>query len=453
MALEIKDFSPYISRRKELLKAVKEMPSNNGLIVLFAGFEDDCKAFRQESSFFYLTGIQEPGIVLTMDMQGKTTLYIPNCGDTRAKWVFSHIALTQNNAKLLGVDVIETLGSQCAGYQLHPFFPASEYETLLKRLKSTLDQQGKVFTLCPDTVHEYVSQRLVLHRLETFMPGIAQKLVDISSLVATQRRIKDMHEMEQLYKAVEITAVAQEAAAQAIENDIAECEVQASLEYIIMASGAHPAFPSIVGSGKNSTVLHYNVNNSVMKNGDLVVVDIGAEYDQYCADITRTYPVSGTFTKRQREVYNVVLETQEYIADLAKPGYWLRNAAQPEKSLHHLAKEFLAKKGYGQYFMHGIGHYLGLDVHDVGDYDRPLQVGDVFTIEPGIYIPQEKLGIRIEDDYWVIKDGVVCLSENLVKKPEDIEAMMRGELEDKESDDMNDFEEEDFDEDELAHDA
>lgn len=451
-AVEPRDFSLFITRRKELLKVVQQQKTvtNNDVIVLFAGFEDDCKSFRQESSFFYLTGIQEPGVVLTMDMQGKTTLYIPNCGDTRAQWIFSHVALTMNNAKLLGLDAIETLGAQCAGYQLYPFFPKAEYGTLLKKLTSVVEQKGTIFTLCPKTVHQYVTQRLILHRIENFVPGMAECLEDISSLVAAQRCSKDMHEIEQMYKAVEITALAQEAAAQAIEHEVNECEVQASLEYIMTASGGNPAFPSIIGSGKNSTVLHYNVNNSVMKTGDLVVVDIGAQYGQYCADITRTYPVSGIFSKRQREVYSIVLATQEYIADLAKPGYWLNNAEHPEKSLHHLAKDFLTKKGYGQYFVHGIGHYLGLDVHDVGDYKRPLQIGDVFTIEPGIYIPEEKIGIRIEDNYWIIKDSVVCLSESLVKKPEDIEAMMRGEIED---DNYDDEEIEDFNIDDEEHEA
>ena len=452
MISEYRNFGLYEARRQKLIDSVKQTASPESLIVLFAGFEDDCKAFRQESSFFYYTGIQEPGVALVLDMHGKSTLYIPNCGDTRQKWVFSHIALTQANARTLCVDAVELLGSQCAGYQLYPFFPRAEYETLLNVLAAIINKNGRILTLCPETVHQYVTQRLILQRLNEFIPGISTHLTDISGFVAEQRCVKDMHEIEQLYKAVEITAVAQEAAAQAIKHDMSECEVQASLEYIMKASGANPSFPSIVGSGKNSTVLHYNVNNSVMKNGDLVVVDIGAEYDQYCADITRTYPVSGTFTKRQKEVYAIVLETQEYIANLAKPGYWLRNADHPEKSLHHLAKEFLNKKGYGQYFIHGIGHYLGLDVHDVGNYDRPLQEGDVFTIEPGIYIPQEKLGIRIEDDYWVIKDGVVCLSENLPKKPEDIEALMRGEIEigeEEEEIDEFDFEEDD----DMAHDA
>jgi len=208
-----------------------------------------------------------------------------------------------------------------------------------------------------------------------------------------------------------------------------ESEVQASIEYIFTSSGARAAFPSIVGSGKNSTTLHYTTNGRQMSNGDLVVVDIGAESDYYCADLTRTYPVSGRFTKRQKEIYNLVLETQNYIAEIAKPGYWLNNKDKPEKSLHHLAKKFLEKRGYGQYFTHGIGHYLGLDVHDVGDYMRPLRDGDVFTIEPGIYIAEENLGVRIEDDYWIVKDSAICLSEALPKSIEDIEKFMLEQIE------------------------
>ena len=166
-----------------------------------------------------------------------------------------------------------------------------------------------------------------------------------------------------------------------------------------------------------------------------MVVDVGAEYDYYCADLTRTYPVSGSFTKRQKELYNLVLDTQEYVAKLAKPGMWLSNKEKPEKSLHHLAKKFLDDRGgYGKYFVHGIGHFLGMDVHDVGDIKEPLQDGDVFTLEPGIYIPEENIGIRIEDNYWIAKDGAVCLSESLPKKPDEIEAMMEEVVEPDEQD-------------------
>lgn len=399
-------------------------------MLFFAGFESDGKAFKQESSFFYYTGITEPGLVLAVDLQGKSTLYMPNCGESRAAWMHSAVELSQKNAAHIGIDQVKVLGTLCAGYQFHPFFPKTEYQALLEDLDANIKSGKALYTLAPHTAHGYIEQRLVLQRLEEFLPGLKQNIIDISLLVARQRSTKDMREIEALYTATEITVLAQEAAARVIEHDQLECEVQASLEYIFTAAGASAAFPSIVGGGKNSTILHYTANSAPLKSGDLVVIDIGAQYNQYCADITRTYPVSGLFTKRQREIYNIVLETQEYIAELAKPGYWLNNKDKPDKSLNHLAKAYLAKRGYDKYMPHGIGHYLGLDVHDVGDYTRPLQEGDVFTIEPGIYIPAENIGIRIEDDYWMVKDGVVCLTEQLVKKPEDIEALMRATEED-----------------------
>jgi Xaa-Pro aminopeptidase len=450
------DFSLNIARRKDLINAIKEThPSKDGVVFLFAGFEGDAKSFRQDSSFYYLTGLVEPGIVMTIDLKGQTAVYTPNCGNVRSQWMMSEVDLSPANSKKLGINDIKVLGSVCAGYTFHPFFPKEEYSLLLEELKNLMAQKKTIFTLSPNNAREYVEQRLILQRLEGFLPGLSEHIVDISPLVAHLRRIKDRKELDIMFLSTEIAMMAQEAAAQAIEDGAMECEVQASLEYVFTAAGATPSFPSIVAGGKNSTVLHYTINNGTLKNGDLVVVDIGAEYGHYCSDLTRTYPVSGKFTPRQKEIYNIVLDTQEYIASIAKPGYWLNNPDMPEKSLNHLAKAFLAKKGYDKYFFHGIGHYLGLDVHDVGDYKRPLQDGDVITIEPGIYIAAEKIGVRIEDDYWVVKDGVVCLSESLPKRAEEIEAMMNedddSELgsddidEDEGSDIFNNFDDEDED--------
>lgn len=417
-------YKTYALRRKDLLADVKEQhPDKNGVIVLLAGFENEEHRFVQESSFYYLTGLDEPAVALVIDMQGKTTLYVPNCLKERAKWVVAPLEVTDAYAKKIGVDAIKLLGTTCAGYQMHPFFPQSEYEQLLKDVKQLIGKDGVLFTLSPATPYGYIEQRLLLQRLQSF--GFNVPIVDISPIVAKLRRSKDMDEIEQMYKAVDITCLAQDAAAKAIADGQSEAEVQASLEYIITGSEAQPSFPSIVGSGKNAAILHYNQNNGTMKNGDLVVVDIGARYNNYCADITRTYPVSGTFTDRQKEVYNIVLEAQTYIADLAKPGMWLSNAEKPEQSLNHLAKKFMQEKGYGHYFPHSIGHYLGLDVHDVGSYKEPLKVGDVITIEPGIYIPEEHIGIRIEDDYWIVKDGAMCLSEGLPKSVNEIEKMVQ----------------------------
>lgn len=419
-------FSIQTTRRKELLSAIKQQyPAGKGIVVLFADFETERLVFRQESSFYYLTGIKEPGVVLVMELDGATDLYIPNCDTERAKWMSNALPLTQENAAKMGLNTITYLGSVCPGYQFHPFFPKQEYSQLLERIERVISAGGSLFTLAPHTPHQYIQQRLILERLKQCIKLGNEHIVDISALVAGMRRKKDMSEIEHLYKAVDITMMAQEAAAQAISDGILECEVQAALEYMFTGSGARASFPSIVAGGKNSTVLHYHDNNAPLKNGDLVVVDIGAEHEYYCADLTRTYPVSGTFTKRQKEIYNLVLDTQEYVASLAKPGMWLSNKEYPEQSLNHLARKFLKERGYEHYFLHGIGHFLGLDVHDVGDYGKPLQEGDIITIEPGIYIAQERIGIRIEDDYWIVKDGVINLSEALPKRAEDIEAMVQ----------------------------
>ncbi len=420
------DFSMHKLRRDDLRNLIKqEHPNVSGAVFLFAGFEGECAAFQQEPSFFYFTGLKEPGIVVRMDLDGATTLYVPDFGGEREKWMPPQVPFTQENKKTIGVDEIKKLGQQGRGYQLYPFADAKQYEILTADLQKLVEEGGSIFTLCPSGPCGYVEQRHLLERMKDRISGLPSNMIDISSLVAQMRRRKDVHEIEQLYKAIEVTSMAHEAAAQAISNGVLESEVQASLEYVFIASGSRAAFPSIVASGKNSTVLHYHTNGDQMKDGDLVVIDIGADFGGYSADISRTYPVSGKFTERQKEIYNIVLETQEHIASIAQPGYWIKNPDQPEKSLHHLTVKFLEEKGYAKYFPHGIGHYLGLDTHDVGSYKTPLQEGDVITIEPGIYIPEESIGVRIEDDYWIVKKGAVCLSENLPKKAEDIEKMVQ----------------------------
>lgn len=414
-------------RRNELIRMIREQhPHKDGIVVLFGNFEQDGHPFKQERSFYYFTGIKEPAAALTINLDtNASTLYVPNFGKERAKWVEATILPSPEHAASLGFDAIHYLGNPCKGYQCHPFFTSHEYQTLLHDLSQYL-QQGKVlFTLNPTSSYEYLEQRFILQRINDIMPTSKQVFTDISSLVAQMRRKKSNRELELLYKAVDITIDAQTVAARMLAQGKIEYEVQGMIEYIFTASGGSLAFPSIVASGINGTVLHYTSNNKSLEYGELVVIDIGAEYNYYCADITRTYPVSGTFTKRQRDVYKIVLETQEYIASIAKPGLWLSNKEHEDQSLHHLAKKFLKEKGYDHYFIHGIGHFLGLDVHDVGDYLRPLQPGDVITIEPGIYIPEEKLGIRIEDNYWIVPDGVICLSEDLPKQPDDIELMMQ----------------------------
>jgi Xaa-Pro aminopeptidase len=430
------DVSLYNARMRKLIEAIKKKfgAQAKGAVVLIANFESDTHQFVQESSFFYLTGIREPGVILVHDLDGVSTLCVPQYAQDRSAWMNVACPLVQENANKLGVTTVKMMGEQCKGYSFHHFFKQAEAHHVLEHLTKIVDAGGQLFSLLPNNAHECVTQRFVIERLTKFAPHLAEKFVDISPLVAALRRTKDNHEIERLYEAIGVTAMAQEAAAQAITSGVSEWEVQGALEYIFVAAGATPAFPSIVASGKNGTILHYTSTGDELQNGDMVIVDIGARVGGYCADLTRTYPVSGTFTKRQRELYSIVLQVQQYLAEEVHPGMWLNNPQDEENSLQHLAKKLLKARGLDQYFTHGIGHFLGLDVHDVGDSSRPLQEGDVFTLEPGIYIPAENIGIRIEDDYWMVKDAAVCLSEDLPRELEDVEKFMKEQAEEVDDD-------------------
>lgn len=428
--------SVYHKRRQDLVALVKkEHQSATGPIVLIGRFEQERQRFRQDSSFYYFTGVEEPGAVLVMELDGTSTLYVPAFAGNRAQWLEGVIAADAATAQKLLFTKIEYLGAPFKGYEATPLFSGAQYENLCKRLAAA----QQLLTCAPANAHCYVEQQQTLNRLRECVPTITAALVDISPVIARMRRKKTRIEIELMYKAVDLTMVAQEAAARSIGDGVAESQVQAGIEYIFCEGGASVAFPTIVASGKNSTVLHYHKNKNTMRDGDLVVIDIGAEYEYYCADLTRTYPVSGTFTRRQREVYGIVLEAQAYIASQAKPGMWLFNAEKPEQSLQHLAIAFFEKKGYAKYFVHGIGHFLGMDVHDVGDRAQALEEGDVITIEPGLYIPEERIGIRIEDDYWLVKDGVECLSAELPKSIKEIEELAQSSMEEEYEDDGDDY--------------
>lgn len=406
----------YHKRRQDLAEQIKSKYQEPGLVVLFGAFERDGAVFLQESNFYYLTGVNEPGAVLVADLTNQANLWIADTAGLRAKWVAG--ALSSEMAPKLGFNEIKYLGSQVSGYEPHLFIKAENYANLAQVLTQAIKSGSKIFTVKQDKLE----QTFVLDQLAKFVPGLEQALVDVSDLIAELRRHKSEIEIDYICQAIDITGMAHEAAAKTVSAGMLECEVQAAIEYLFVAAGSSVAFPSIVGAGKNSTIMHYFQNDAKLEKDDLVVVDIGARYKNYCADITRTYPVSGKFNKRQREIYELVLETQEYIAEIAAPGFWLANIEQPDKSLLHLAREFMRERGgYDKYFTHGIGHYLGLDVHDVGSRALPLQEGDIITIEPGIYIPAENLGVRIEDNYLVTAKGVICLSEQIEKTVEQIE--------------------------------
>lgn len=394
-------------RRENLLAKIRQFhDTQEGVVVLFSGFENPRYNFLQDSTFYYFTGINEPGVVLVVDLENNSTLYMPQYARDRSEWV-----TVEQDYHAYSIDKVAFLGASCDGYSTSPYFKEQEYTTLIQRLS----QEKTVFTTANKHPKNYLNNFL-LDRLATFIHNFNDKIIDVTLFIARLRQVKNQHEIEAIREAVNITALAHHAAYNTIKDSASEAEVQAAIEFVFTACKGSSSFPSIVGSGKNSTVLHYTQNNKVMKNGELVVVDIGAISQHYCADLARTYAVSKQFTDRQQEIVDLVIKTQAYIYSIAKPGMWLSNKNVPDKSLHHIAREFLKNNGgYDICFGHALGHYLGLDVHDMGDYNEPMQDGEVFTIEPGIYLPQENLGVRIEDDYVITKDGAACLSEQLPK--------------------------------------
>jgi Xaa-Pro aminopeptidase len=427
--LGVQKFDPEIFKKrrialcKEILALYPE--KENGVILLFAAFEGSKHLFRQESSFFYLTGITEPAAAVIIDVStSEATVYIPHFSGSRSQWVGGTLAPTEEHAQRIGVDKIRVLGDACKGYQCHPFFSFDQYMHLITVLERCVLQGRALFSLFPESNDEYVEQRFVLMRLGIKIPRLLENFIDISYQVAQLRRKKSQQEVECLYNAILITGQAYDHAVAQLQPGMYEYEIQALVEYAFTVHGAQRSFPTIVASGKQATVLHYTDNDAVIKNNQSVVIDCGAERNYYCADITRTFPSSGQFISQQRDLYMLVLEAQELVASKARPGMWLNNKNIPEQSLHHIAVDFFRQHGYDSYFVHGIGHFLGIDVHDVGDYSLPLQEGDVITIEPGLYIPDQEIGIRIEDNYWIVEDGVVCLSEDIPKDPDDIQDWM-----------------------------
>lgn len=417
----------YSNRRKGLLSLIEQEHSGKkGKVVLFAPFEQGIYPFLQESSYWYYSGISEPATALVFDNQSGTSLYRPNFDGLREKWVHSAEVLNKDTIALFGIDEMCDLGKPVQGYQLYPYFSKDDYQNLIDMIRDVIAQNQVIFTLYPTDKYQYVQVRQIIDRLAHFIPELHQHIVDISPQIAQMRRKKEMGEIEHLYQAIGITYAGFQAAARLMQPGAKEAELQAAMEYIFTENGGKSAYPSIVAGGKRATILHYHANNQELKDGEAVLIDAGAMFNHYCADITRVFPVSGTFTDRQRDLYNIVLETQQHVVEHIRPGVWIANPQEQDRSLHHIAMNYLKKQGYDSYFIHGIGHYLGLDVHDVGDRMQPLQEGDVITVEPGVYIPDESIGIRIEDNYWVVADAEpVCLSDDIPKTVQAVEEMVQ----------------------------
>jgi len=387
-AIEREPNSEYASRRARVAEQIK-----GHVLILFGQQDSELVKFKQTENFYYLTGFNEPDAVLVIDATGdrpEETLFIPPRDPSQERWTGATMPAGPEGQQATGITAVKVLT------ELNPAIAA------------VLQKGGKVFT-------ETADARSVA-RLRALAPSAPSQ--NVAPIIAGLRMRKSPTEIALMEKTVSITLTGQEAAARTIAPGVWEYQVEAALEFEFRRHGAErPSFPSIVGSGPNSTVLHYNASTRQMKAGELVVVDIGSEYSGYAGDVTRTYPVSGKFTARQREIYQIVLNAQNEALAKVKPGATIRE-------IHRAAYNYIESKGYAKEFPHGTSHHLGLYVHDVGDTARPLEPGMVITVEPGIYLDKEELGVRIEDDVVVTEKGYRMLS-TFPREIAEIEALMR----------------------------
>jgi Xaa-Pro aminopeptidase len=422
------------ARRQALMKRLREAEGNRHALALVRGSdrsdrEDFAEGrFRQNNWFAYLTGVEIPGAYLVLFPDDKKdVLYLPpgrlgtsfSGGDrpiprpgeeTADRWQYAEVAST---ARLLG-DLFSAMADP-----IRPSFGGGRSDAI-------------VYTLSPNPREGDTSPEAKFIRfLKQGAP--TTRFDDLAPIVGEMRKYKTDAELAILQRAIDITGDAERAVMESLRPGAYEYEMEGALLGEFLKGGSfRPGFASIVGSGPNATIPHYFANDRKMESGDLVVVDIGAEVRNYTADITRTFPVSGEFTERQKELYNLVLDAQEYAMGLMKPGETTLGEMTGHVSAYLRKSELRAKDSQGnehtmdRFFIHGLSHYLGLDVHDVGDYGKPMEAGEVFTIEPGLYIPSENIGIRIEDDYLMTDDGPVKLSKGIPSDPDEIEKIMAG---------------------------
>ncbi len=390
-ALEREPLEQYKLRRQKLASQL------DGVVALYAALATDLVQYQQEDNFYYLTGFDEPGAILLLDATGDSfeeILFIPPRDQDEERWTGEKLGPGPRAVGATGVTSVEALEEF-----------ASQFQRMLEKT---------------DAVYTLTDQEDNVLRLRKIAPGA--DIGDLAPSLALNRQVKTASELAILTKAIDITMKAHAAAAGVIAPNVAEYEVEATIEFEFRRNGAErPAFPSIVGSGPNATILHYDRNTRKMAAGDLVVADIGAEYGGYAADITRTYPVGGKFTERQREIYQIVLDAQKAALARVKPGATI--GGRGSNSIHEAARQHIQSKGYGDHFIHGTSHHIGLEVHDVGPVGRPLEPNMVITVEPGIYIPDENIGVRIEDDVLVTETGYRILSD-FPREIDEIEALM-----------------------------
>jgi len=400
------DTASVAARRRALLARI-----GRGVVLVPAAHERELERdylqdndFRQSNTFFYLTELETQDAWLLLIAGGgapETVLFLPPRNPFQERWTGLRLGPDSTAARLTGIARV---------------LPTDSLDPVLSALLARV--RGPLYVPLDQATRDEPRLRDLVF--------VGRDVRNLRPVVDSLRLVKDADELARMRKAIDISGLGHIAAMQAARPGAREYEIEAALEAEFRRNGAdRVGYPSIVGSGPNSTTLHYDVNRRQTRDGDLVVVDAGAEWGQYTADVTRTFPVNGKFTPRQKAIYDLVLATQQAAFDSTRPGATIAQ-------LNRIARDYMrAHSGTlcgaetcDAYFIHGLSHWLGMDVHDPGDYSTPLKPGIVFTIEPGIYLAQEGLGVRIEDDVLVTATGAEWLSAKAPKTTAEIERLM-----------------------------
>jgi Xaa-Pro aminopeptidase len=418
----------FVNNRKRF---VKEMLPNS--IAVFVSNDewpsngDALHSFKQNTDLFWLSGIQQEDSMVILfpgnpDPRYREVLVLVRPNELKEKWDGKRLrakeaAAASGITTIVWLDTVDALLQGWIHLADHIYLDTNENDRKAPHVRSR--------------DYRFVDEMRAAYPLHSFQRA--------AKIMKQLRAIKTKEEIEVVQKAIDITDVAFRRLLTFIKPGVAEYEIEAEIFHSFLSQRATgPAYGSIIASGDNARTLHYVSNNGICKDGDLILMDFGAEYGYYNADLTRTVPVNGKFSKRQKEVYNACLHLHNYAKSILRPGISILDYT--EKVGEEANKQFIKiglldkstvknedkeNRAYRKYLYHGISHHLGLDVHDLGTRTEPVKAGMLFTIEPGIYIEEEQMGIRIENNFWITKNGNTDLMKNIPITVEEIERLMK----------------------------
>ena len=418
----------FIQNRKRFVSKMQK----NSIAIFVSNDEyplngDALHDYKQNTELYWLSGIEQEGSMVVLfpdnpDPKFREVLVLVRPQELKEIWdgkrLRANEATTISGIKtIVWVDVLDGILQQ--------------WVHLADAIYLDSNENDRKNNLLRTNEYRFIDEMKSRYPLHTFCRA--------ATIMKELRAVKTKEEVQVIQKAIDITEVAFRRLLQFIQPGVKEYEIEAEIYHSFLSQRATGvAYHSIIASGDNARTLHYTSNNNVCKDGELILMDFGAEYGGYCADLTRTVPVNGKFTKRQKEVYNACLHLHDYAKSILKPGISILNYT--DKVGEEATKQFLKiglisksdvknedadNRAYRRYLYHGISHHLGIDVHDLGTRTAPITAGMVFTVEPGIYIKEEKMGVRIENNFWITKTGNQDLMKNMPIKADEIEALMR----------------------------